>query len=84
MRDKGLDLAINAAGGVTELARRLGISQPSVSNWTRVPAERVIQIEQITGVTRSILRPDLYHEESGGRRRCSPGSSCRRSICNWC
>ena len=64
MRDKGLDLAINAAGGVTELARRLGISQPSVSNWTRVPAERVLLIEQLTGVSRAVLRPDLYQAEN--------------------
>jgi len=60
MRDRGLDLAIAAVGGVTELARRLGISQPSVSNWTRVPAERVLLVEANTGVNRSVLRPDLY------------------------
>jgi TorA maturation chaperone TorD len=60
MRDPGLDLAIAAIGGVTELARQLGISQPSVSNWARVPAERVLQVESITGVNRSVLRPDLY------------------------
>jgi len=32
--DAGLGEAIRAAGGVTELARRIGISQPSVSNWS--------------------------------------------------
>ncbi|MET0444375.1 MAG: Cro/CI family transcriptional regulator, partial [Pseudorhodoplanes sp.] len=42
MRDVGLEEAIRAAGGITELARRVGISQPSVSNWERVPAERVL------------------------------------------
>ena len=42
MRDQGLEEAIRAAGGVSELARQLGISQPSVSNWTRIPAERVV------------------------------------------
>jgi TorA maturation chaperone TorD len=60
MRDQGLSEAIRAAGGVSELARQIGISQPSVSNWVRVPAERVISIEAVTGVDRSILRPDLY------------------------
>lgn len=60
MRDEGLSEAIRAAGGVSELARQIGISQPSVSNWVRVPAERVISIEAATGVDRSILRPDLY------------------------
>ncbi|MFN3350673.1 Cro/CI family transcriptional regulator [Pseudorhodoplanes sp.] len=62
MRDPGLDQAIRAAGGVSELARRIGISQPSVSNWDRVPAERVIAVEQATNVSRAVLRPDLYSE----------------------
>lgn len=62
MRDFGLEEAIRAAGGVSELARRIGISQPSVSNWDRIPAERVIAIESATSVGRAILRPDLYGE----------------------
>lgn len=62
MRDPGLSEAIRAAGGVSELAREIGISQPSVSNWIRVPAERVVSVETATGVGRAILRPDLYGE----------------------
>src|SRR3954454_23469668 len=62
MRDPGLSKAIDAAGGVTELARRVGISQPSGSNWDKVPAERVLSIEAVTGVSRKVLRPDLYRE----------------------
>jgi TorA maturation chaperone TorD len=62
MRDSGLDEAIRAAGGVGALARKIGISQPSVSNWGRVPAERVLAVEAATGVDRSVLRPDLYNE----------------------
>ena len=59
-RDQGLQQAVRAAGGVSELARQIGISQPSVSNWTRVPAERVLNVEAATGINRKILRPDLY------------------------
>ncbi len=62
MREPGLNVAIRVAGGVSELARRLGISQPSVSNWDRIPAERVLAVEAITGVSRTVLRPDLYEE----------------------
>jgi TorA maturation chaperone TorD len=62
VRDQGLDHAIRAAGGVSELARRIGISQPSISNWNRIPAERVTAVEAATGVTRALLRPDLYGE----------------------
>ena len=60
MRDQGLERAIRAAGSITELARRLGISQPSVSNWDRIPAERVLSVEAVTGVSRAALRPDLF------------------------
>jgi len=62
MRDPGLSEAIRAAGGVSELARQLGISQPSVSNWDRIPAERVLTVEAATGINRKVLRPDLYNE----------------------
>ena len=62
MRDAGLERAIDAAGGVVELARKIGIAQPSVSNWNRVPAQRVIAVEGATGVSRKVLRPDLYNE----------------------
>ncbi len=64
MRDNGLQLAINAVGGIAALARRLGIAQPSVSTWTRIPAERVLTIETLTGVSRDLLRPDLYVDEA--------------------
>jgi TorA maturation chaperone TorD len=67
MRDEGLSQAIQAVGSISELARKLGLSQPSISNWTRVPAERVISVESLTGVSRVALRPDLYGEiKSGG------------------
>ncbi|WOH84512.1 Cro/CI family transcriptional regulator [Bradyrhizobium sp. BEA-2-5] len=62
MRDAGLERAIDAAGGVAELARKIGISQPSVSNWSKVPAQRVIAVEAATGISRDNLRPDLYGE----------------------
>src|SRR5919108_2947994 len=60
MRDSGLDAAIRAAGGVSELAPRIGISHPTVSNWTRIPAERVASVEAATNLSRATLRPDLY------------------------
>jgi len=60
MRDAGLEEAIKAAGGVASLARAIGIAQPSVSAWSRIPAERVLAVEAFTRVQRSILRPDLY------------------------
>src|ERR1041385_4730169 len=63
MVDPGLQEAIRAVGGVTELARRIGISQPSVSNWSKIPAERVLAVEAASGIGRATLRPDLYAED---------------------
>jgi TorA maturation chaperone TorD len=60
MREEGLSEAIRAAGGVRALAQKIGISQPSVSNWTRVPADRVRAVETATGISRAVLRPDLF------------------------
>lgn len=64
MRDAGLERAIDAAGGVAQLARKIGLAQPSVSNWNRVPAERVIVVEAATAISRKVLRPDLYGESA--------------------
>jgi TorA maturation chaperone TorD len=60
MREVGLERAIEAVGGVRALARALGVSQPAVSTWRRIPAERVLAVEAATGVSRTALRPDLY------------------------
>src|SRR5499426_2304430 len=62
MRDPGLSEALRVVGGVSELARKIGISQPSISNWTRVPTDRVRAVEAATGVNRTVLRPDLYRD----------------------
>jgi TorA maturation chaperone TorD/DNA-binding transcriptional regulator YdaS (Cro superfamily) len=72
VRDAGLERAISAAGGVAELARRIGIAQPSVSNWSSVPAQRVIAVEAATGVSRKVLRPDLYCEPTEPDRAVDP------------
>jgi TorA maturation chaperone TorD len=64
MRDQGLQRAIDAAGGVGALARALGIAQPSVSGWDRIPADRVTAVESATGVARTALRPDLFGSTS--------------------
>jgi TorA maturation chaperone TorD len=60
MTKSGVDRAVQAAGGASALARALGISQPAISTWKRIPAERVLAIESVTGISRSELRPDLY------------------------
>jgi TorA maturation chaperone TorD/DNA-binding transcriptional regulator YdaS (Cro superfamily) len=72
VRDAGLERAIAAAGGIARLARKIGIAQPSVSNWNMVPAQRVIVVEGATGVSRKVLRPDLYGEPAAADDTVDP------------
>lgn len=55
------------AGGQVPLADRIKVSQASVSRWMRglgtLPGEKVLLCEQLYGVSRHLLRPDLYPVE---------------------
>jgi DNA-binding transcriptional regulator YdaS (Cro superfamily) len=62
-RDSGVMAAIEAAGTLAALGQKLGISAQAISEWRRIPAERVLQVESATGVPRSHLREDLYPVE---------------------
>jgi DNA-binding transcriptional regulator YdaS (Cro superfamily) len=63
MRHESVKRVVDAAGGPTALARALGIKMESTYSWRRIPATRVIDIEKITGIHRSELRPDIYPPE---------------------
>jgi DNA-binding transcriptional regulator YdaS (Cro superfamily) len=66
--DSGIEKAVKAAGTIAALARKLGITRAAIHQWPRVPPNRVIQIEQSTGIPREELRPDLYPpQEKDGR-----------------
>lgn len=63
---EALEEAARLAGGQSALARALGqgVKQGHVWYWLhkqgRAPAERVLEIERLTGVPRTALRPDIY------------------------
>lgn len=52
--------AASKVGGVVALSEKLGLSRGAVSQWQRVPVERVLDVEKLTGFSRYILRPDIY------------------------
>lgn len=54
----GIEQAIAAAGSQENLAKLLGCSQQNVSFWKGqgfVPLDRVVEVEQVTGVPRAKL-----------------------------
>lgn len=52
----------NGRGGAAKLAAGLDISHAAISQWTAVPLARVLDVERVSGVARSILRPDHFGE----------------------
>ncbi len=62
-RRSAIERAFDVLGSQHALAKRLKVSDEAVRKWKRrVPAERVLEIEEATGgaITRHELRPDIY------------------------
>ena len=62
LAERGLKLAL--------LASAMGVDKGTVTRWGkgRIPAERVIEVERVTGIPRADLRPDLYGQHAGEAR----------------
>ncbi len=60
---------IVAGGGGTQaaLAQALEVEPMTVSGWKKrgVPAERVLDVERVSGVSRHEIRPDIYPVDGG-------------------
>jgi len=55
-----LQKAVKVAGGQAALARKVGISPQGLWWWEICPAERCLQVSQLTGVSVHELRPDVF------------------------
>ena len=56
----GMSMIRARRGQISRIGEALGINQSAVSGWKRVPAERVPDVERVTGIPRHLLRPDLW------------------------
>lgn len=60
---RGIDDAIKAVGTQEKMAEMVGVSQQAVSKWVAqgyVPTDRVVEVEQLTGVARArLVKPAL-------------------------
>lgn len=47
-------------GRLTSLAASIGVTPGTISQWDKVPAERVLAVERHTGLPRQIICPELF------------------------
>jgi len=64
-----VELGAKKVGGLTRLAKQLGISHQSFYSWSQVPADRCLEFERVTGISRHKLRPDIYGPEPMRQRK---------------
>lgn len=65
MVDQGMHLIRSQRGLTAKLTRELGFrSTGTISQWDKVPAERIVEVERITGIPRHLLRRDLFQPPS--------------------
>lgn len=73
--------AVKAAGSQTALAKILGCTPQNVQRMCatgNVPAKHVLKIEAATGVSRSLLSPELYPVASPTLNQILPSNSPSR------
>jgi YdaS antitoxin of YdaST toxin-antitoxin system len=56
--------AIKAAGSIDALARIVERDRAVVSRWKRVPAEHCLRISAALQLPLTVLRPDVYEEDT--------------------
>ncbi len=70
MKDETTVRAIELAGGPSALGRELGVSKQAVSQWERIPADKVWPVVNIIGgqIQPHELRPDIFPPPKRGPR----------------
>lgn len=62
-RDPIIKEAVRAHGSIASLSEAMGLTYQAIWKWRRIPAERVREVESLTGISRKRLRPDLYGDD---------------------
>ena len=77
MRDAILDDLLNRRGTGAKIATALGITPAAVSQWQRIPADRVTELARLLEMPAWQLRPDLFPAPEG-KLRMAPRIPLRR------
>ena len=77
---EALQAAVARAGSQSAMARLCGVSQTAVWKWIqsgkRLPAELCLLVERETGVSKHLLRPDLYPTDHSASPCADDVSEC--------
>lgn len=67
---KAVDLAVQTKGSLRKVASALGITPQAICQWpeTGPPARHVLALEEMSGVPRYQIRPDIFGERPKSRR----------------
>ena len=61
MNSDPITIAVAKAGSIATLAKKAKVRPQAVSQWRRqIPADKVLLIESLTGISRHKLRPDVF------------------------
>ena len=63
MNNSVFDRIVEKVGTQADLARAMGLKPQAILKWKRqVPADRVLAVEALTGISRHEIRPDVFGE----------------------
>lgn len=52
-----------------EFAKAIGVTRQAITGWNEVPVTRVLDVESVLGISRKILRPDVFGPRSPTTRK---------------
>lgn len=50
-------------GSQAKLGALFNLTQEAISQWSKIPAEKVLKVEEETNIPKETLRPDIYPRE---------------------
>jgi hypothetical protein len=67
MKPEAVMAELRERGLLTQIAKHFGIARQAVDAWRIVPAERVIDVAEISGIDPHVIRPDVFPDSQGKR-----------------
>jgi hypothetical protein len=63
-RNPVINVVARKLGGIVKLSECLGLSRGAASQWREIPVDHVARLEQLTGIPREVLRPDIFRRDA--------------------